>query len=74
MEESFSSQIAGKSIDYQMFCRRVQLLWKLKGVLNILDLGHNFFSVRFGLDEDLEVLLTEGPWIIQDHYLTVRKW
>lgn len=19
-------------------------------------------------------MLTEGPWIIQDHYLTVRKW
>lgn len=50
------------------------MLWKSGGDLDILDLGHDFFMVRFSLEEDLEVVLTEGPWIIQDHYLMVRKW
>lgn len=44
-----------------------------KGEFDIFGLGHDYFLVRFDIDEDLEVVLTEGPWIIQDHYLIVWK-
>lgn len=50
------------------------MLWKPKGDLDILDSGHEFLLFRFDLEEDLEVVLSKGSWIIQDHYLTVRKW
>lgn len=50
------------------------MLWKPRGELDILDLGYDFFLVKFDLKEDLDTVLAEGPWIIQDHYLTVRRW
>lgn len=67
-------KLLGKSIRYQIFCRQVQMLWKPKGDQDILDLGHDFFLVKFDLKEDLKVVLFKEPWIIQDHYLTARKW
>lgn len=37
-------------------------------------MGHDFFLIKFDHQEDLDTVLTEGPWIIQDHYLTVQRW
>lgn len=30
--------------------------------------------MKFTLDEDIDTVLNESPWVIQDHYLTVRRW
>lgn len=49
-------------------------MWKHKSEMEILDLGYNCYLIKFSLDEDMDFVLTEGPWVIQDHYLTVRKW
>lgn len=52
-------KLLGKSIGYQMLCRRLQLLSKPKDELGILDLSHKFFLVRFDLEKDLEIVLME---------------
>lgn len=35
---------------------------------------NDFFVVKFSSEEGLEFALKEGPWLIFDHYLTIRKW
>lgn len=68
-------KLLGKSIGHQMSCRRGDSLWKLRWELDILDSSHDFFLIiRFHLQEDLNNVLFNGPWIIQDHYLIVKKW
>jgi len=32
--------------------------------MDIIDLGKDFFLVRFGLKEDFLVVLEKGPWFI----------
>lgn len=63
-EKSFVVKLLGKSIRYQMLCRRIHALWTPKGELDVLGLGRDFFLVRFHLQEDLNEVLFSGPWLI----------
>lgn len=39
-----------------------------------MNLDNNFYLVRFGEKEDLERVVTGGPWIVSGHYLSVQPW
>ena len=46
----------------QVFLRnRVMSLWKLAGRLDCVDLGKEYFLMRFGLVEDYNNVLKGGP-------------
>lgn len=49
-------------------------MWKLKGQVLMTDVGNHFYVVRFNKKEDYEHVLYGGPWMMADHYLTVRRW
>jgi hypothetical protein len=49
-------------------------MWVRKGVINIIDLGNDYYLVAFSHSEDQYAALMEGPWFIYDHYLTVKEW
>lgn len=39
----------------------------------MLDLGYDYYLIKFDDHEDLDRVLNKGPCVIQDHYLTVKK-
>lgn len=43
-------------------------------IMNIVDLGSEFFLVYLTSQDDYDKALSNGPWMIYDHYLTVRAW
>ncbi|MCH94906.1 hypothetical protein A2U01_0015876, partial [Trifolium medium] len=49
-------------------------MWVRKGVINIIDLGNDYYLVAFTHEEDKNAAMSDGPWFIYDHYLTVREW
>ncbi|CAL5384092.1 unnamed protein product [Camellia sinensis] len=67
-------RLLGKSIGYRMLCTRVRNLWGLQDDFNAIDLGNNYFLFKFSSQEDCSRVYSGGPWMIMDHYLTVRKW
>lgn len=42
-------------------------------MLSIVDLGNDHFIVSFPRDIGHDSALVEGPWMIYEHYLTVRE-
>nr|POE74142.1 hypothetical protein CFP56_63252 [Quercus suber] len=40
----------------------------------MVDLGRDFFLLRFSVDENLEAVLKKGPWFVGGHFLSIRKW
>ena len=40
----------------------------------MIDLADGFYLVKFDMPEDYSKVYSRGPWIILNHYLTVRKW
>lgn len=49
-------------------------MWRPKGSLEVIDLGHNIFLFRFSILDDFERALFGGPWFVLDHYLVLTKW
>jgi hypothetical protein len=67
-------QLLGRKIGYRALENRLKQLWVRKGVIQIVDLSHDFYLVTFTSLEDQCRALTEGPWMIYDHYLVVSPW
>lgn len=39
-----------------------------------MDLGKDFYSVKFSLKEDMDAVLKNGPWFIRGYFLSIRPW
>jgi len=52
----------------------LKAIWNLKGDFNLIDIGYDYFIVKFACIEDYKYIFTQGPWLIGDSYLTIRKW
>lgn len=50
---------------------KLYVMWKPIGGIKIVDVGNDFFMVKFDVREDREKVIDEGPWMIFDHYLVV---
>lgn len=64
----------GKKVGYRLLLFKIKKLWDLQGDFEVIDLEAGFFLLKFQLKEDYTYVYTGGPWIVLDHYLTVRKW
>jgi len=67
-------KLLGRNIGFRALENRLRQMWIRKGIFSLIDLSHGYFLVQFTNDEDKEKALTEGPWLIYDHYLIVREW
>ncbi|GKV28433.1 hypothetical protein SLEP1_g37492 [Rubroshorea leprosula] len=63
-----------KPLGYNYVFPRVQAQWKPNGKWDFIDLGFDFFLVRFQDNEDLSKVIMGGPWFIGPYYLTIRRW
>lgn len=67
-------KVFGRIVGFSYLHSRIMGLWKPSGRLDMMDLGKDYFLVRFSNQEDLEVVLKRGPWFIGGHFLSIRRW
>jgi hypothetical protein len=53
---------------------RLKKVWHFAKGFELMDVGHGFFMVKFDQEMDRMKVMNGGPWMIFDHYLTVRTW
>lgn len=68
------AKLLGRTIGYRALCNRLNDLWKMSQGFSVIDLENDFFLVRFKTEGDAHYALTQGPWTILGHYLTVQQW
>ncbi|XP_009781293.1 uncharacterized protein [Nicotiana sylvestris] len=49
-------------------------LWKPTEVFPLIDLGEQYFIVKFNKEENLETILQKGSWFVFGHFLSVQRW
>ena len=64
----------GKSVGFKYMDFKIRSLWQPKGDMQCIDLGLDFFLVRFKLAEDYWKVVNEGPWFIRQQFLSLRRW
>nr|POE56127.1 hypothetical protein CFP56_63273 [Quercus suber] len=64
----------GRRMAFSFLVERVRKMWNPCGGMDCIDLGYDYFLVRFELAEDVDSILTGGPWFIGQHFLAIRQW
>ncbi len=67
-------KVFGKSIGFKYMDFKIRSLWKPLGDMQCIDLGNDFFLIRFTLEEDYWKVVNGGPWFINQQFLTIRRW
>ncbi|XVF02788.1 hypothetical protein REPUB_Repub04eG0204400 [Reevesia pubescens] len=67
-------KLLGRNIGYNYLCNRVKRMWSLVGEFQAVDLENGYYCFRFNNEMDFNHVLLGGPWVIADHYLTIRRW
>lgn len=67
-------KVVGKSTGYSFLHSRIVSMWKPSGRMDCVNLGQDFFLVRFAEKVDLDRVLKGGPWFVGGHYLSIRQW
>ncbi|KAI9115418.1 hypothetical protein K1719_013737 [Acacia pycnantha] len=49
-------------------------MWKPQQPLKVVPLSNGYYIVSFSNKEDRDYAFSEGPWMIDDHYLLVQRW
>ncbi|XP_065616924.1 uncharacterized protein LOC136062138 [Quercus suber] len=67
-------KVFGKAVGYHFLISRLVSLWELVGRMECIDLGNEFFLIRFSIAEDRAKVLKVGPWFVGGHYLSIKCW
>ena len=64
----------GRSLGYMFLSSKIRELWRPSGRTDCIDLGHDFFLIKFECKDDIDKVLKGGPWFIGQQFLTIRLW
>nr|POF19473.1 uncharacterized protein CFP56_61118 [Quercus suber] len=64
----------GSKVGYNYLVSKLRGMWNPKGGMDCIDLGFDFFLIKFELSEDVDYILKGGPWFIGQNFLTIRQW
>ncbi|KAJ8755213.1 hypothetical protein K2173_019011 [Erythroxylum novogranatense] len=67
-------KLLGRRMGFQLLRDRLLQMWHLTAPLKIIDLENDFYLVNFKEERDYIHTLTQGPWIIAGHVLSVQPW
>lgn len=49
-------------------------MWNPIGRMDCIDIGHDYYLIKFECQADLDNVLKGGPWFIGQHFLVIRQW
>ncbi|XP_015940937.1 uncharacterized protein LOC107466473 [Arachis duranensis] len=64
--------IAVVSGNYTTLSHKLRTVWRIKGGFDLLDMGFDYFLVKFDVAEEREKILLGGPWMIEGNYVAVK--
>ncbi|XP_072056312.1 uncharacterized protein [Arachis hypogaea] len=64
----------GKHYSYTALSHKLRTVWRIKGGFDLLDVGFDYFLVKFDVAEEREKVLLGGPWMIEGNYVAVKPW
>ncbi|KAI9107610.1 hypothetical protein K1719_021273 [Acacia pycnantha] len=67
-------KVLGLAIPKHVLFDRVRRMWKPQQPLKVVPLSNDYYIVSFSNKEDRDYAFSEGPWMIDDHYLLVQRW
>lgn len=67
-------KVFGRKILHQILQNKLLALWNPSEDIHLIDLGSDFFLIKFQKEEKMLKALHGGPWFVLNHFLSVRQW
>nr|POE68411.1 uncharacterized protein CFP56_20721 [Quercus suber] len=67
-------KVFGRTVGYNYLSSKLNALWNPFARMDCVNLGKDFFLIRFSDDSDYDKVLRGGPWFIGEHYLEIKPW
>ena len=67
-------KVFDKNVGYHFLHSKLLGMWKLIGKMDCMDLGHDFFLIKFLVKEDHSKGFRGGSWFVGGHYLSIHYW
>lgn len=64
----------GRRLGFSFLVEKIRNMWKPTGNMDCIDLGFDFFLVKFELAIDVDYNLKGDSWFIGQHFLAIRQW
>jgi len=63
-----------KGVGYTQLKKRLKTKWVFDGDFSLMDMGYDYYVIRFTNRERYNHALMDGPWMIGDNYPVIREW
>ena len=67
-------KVFGRIVGYSYLTFKINALWKPVARMDCIDLGRDFFLIKFHDESDYDKVLRRGPWFVGDHFLAIKPW
>lgn len=67
-------KVFGRIVGFNYLIFKINALWKPYARMDCVNLGKDFFLIRFSNTEDYDKVLRGGPWFVGEHSLAIRPW
>ena len=64
----------GRKVGYTFLAAKIRSMWNPRGGMDCIDLGFDFYLIKFENRDDVDNVLKGGPWFIGQHFLAIRQW
>ena len=64
----------GRTVGYNYLTFKFTTLWKPVAKMDCVDLGKDFYLIKFNEDSNYDKVLCGGPWFIGEHFLAIKPW
>ncbi|MBA0771169.1 hypothetical protein Gotri_019681, partial [Gossypium trilobum] len=71
MSTSVVLKMLGRNLGITTLQNRLYGIWRPSKPFQLMDIENGYFLAKFQSTEDYDKILSQGPWVIFGHYLTV---
>ena len=65
-------KVYGRTVGYNYLTFKINALWNPTVRMTCVNLGKDFFLIKFSAEEDYDKVLHGGPWFIGGHFLAIK--
>ena len=72
--EALIVRVYGRTVGLNHHTFKINALWKPVAKLDCVNLGKDFFFIRFSNSDDYDKVLRGEPWFVGEHFLAIKQW
>ena len=67
-------KVFGRTVGFSYLTFKINALWKPSARMDCVNLGKDYFLIKFSSADDYDKVLKGGPWFVGEHFLAIKPW